>query len=77
MNLVGWAILFPLSLASLSSGIVEGLGTVWRLFRHYWILFKLIITALATALLLVHLQPVTAMAEWPWPQTLAPRTSTR
>jgi hypothetical protein len=62
MNLVGWMIIFPLSLASLFSGIVQGLGTVWGLFRHYWVLIKLIITALATALLLVHLQPVTAMA---------------
>jgi hypothetical protein len=63
MNLVGWAIIFPLSLASLLSGIIQGLGTVWGLFRHYWVLIKLIITALATVLLLVHLQPVTAMAE--------------
>lgn len=63
MNLVGWMIIFPLSLASLISGIVQGVGTVWGLFRHYWVLIKLIITALATALLLVHLQPVTAMAQ--------------
>ena len=62
MNLIGWMIIFPLSLASLISGIVQGLGTVWGLFRHYWVLIKLIITALATALLLVHLQPVTVMA---------------
>ena len=63
MNLIGWMIIFPLSLASLISGIVQSLGTVWGLFRHHWVLIKLIITALATALLLVHLQPVTAMAE--------------
>ncbi|MCQ6269365.1 DUF2269 domain-containing protein [Pseudarthrobacter sp. R1] len=63
MNLIGWMMIFPLSLASLISGIVQGLGSVWGLFRHYWVLIKLIITALATALLLVHLQPVTAMAE--------------
>ncbi|WP_455836972.1 DUF2269 domain-containing protein [Pseudarthrobacter siccitolerans] len=63
MNLVGWAIIFPLSLASLLSGIIQGLGTVWGLFRHYWVLIKLMITAVATLLLLVHLQPVTAMAD--------------
>ena len=62
MNLIGWTIIFPLSLASLVTGIVQALGTVWGLFRHYWVLIKLIITALATLLLLVHLQPVTAMA---------------
>jgi hypothetical protein len=55
MNFVGWMIIFPLSLASLISGIIQGLGTVWGLFRHYWVLIKLVITALATALLLAHL----------------------
>lgn len=62
MDLIGWSIIFPLSLASLVSGILQALGTVWGLFRHYWVLIKLIITALATALLLLHLQPVTHMA---------------
>lgn len=62
MDLIGWAVIFPLSLASLASGIMQALGTVWGLFRHYWVLIKLIITALATALLLLHLQPVTHMA---------------
>lgn len=63
MNVTGWAVIFPLSVASLLSGIVQGLGTVWGLFRHYWVVIKLVITALATVLLLVHLQPVAAMAE--------------
>lgn len=63
MNLSGWTVIFPLSLAALVSGLIQGLGTVWGLFRHYWVLIKLMITALATALLLVHLQPVGAMAE--------------
>ena len=72
MNLVGWAIIFPLSLASLLSGIIQGLGTVWGLFRHYWVLIKLIITALATALLLVHLQPVTTMANMALAADLGP-----
>ncbi|WP_427007730.1 DUF2269 domain-containing protein [Pseudarthrobacter sp. H2] len=62
MDLIGWFIIFPLSLASLLSGIVQALGTVWGLFRHYWVLIKLLITALASALLLLHLQPVTHMA---------------
>ncbi|MCT9624814.1 hypothetical protein HWD94_06715 [Pseudarthrobacter equi] len=72
MNLVGLIIILPLSLASLISGIIQGLGTVWGLFRHYWVLIKLIITALATALLLVHLQPVSAMAGMALAADLAP-----
>ncbi|KQQ81085.1 hypothetical protein [Arthrobacter sp. Leaf137] len=76
MNLIGWAVIFPLSLASLVSGIIQGLGTVWGLLRHYWVLIKLIITAVATALLLVHLQPVTAMAEMSLAADLAPSDMT-
>ncbi|CCQ47526.1 membrane protein [Pseudarthrobacter siccitolerans] len=72
MNLVGWAIILPLSLASLLSGIIQGLGTVWGVFRHYWVLIKLIITAVATLLLLVHLQPVTAMANMALAADLGP-----
>jgi hypothetical protein len=52
MDLIGWSIILPLSLASLASGVIQALGTVWGLFRQYWVLIKLIITALATALLL-------------------------
>ncbi|MGY4541865.1 hypothetical protein ACVWY0_001778 [Arthrobacter sp. UYNi723] len=63
MNVIGWTVIFPLSLASLLSGIVQALGTAWGLFRHYWVLIKLLITSLASVLLLVHLQPVTRMAE--------------
>ncbi|WP_457964043.1 DUF2269 domain-containing protein [Arthrobacter sp. D1-29] len=63
MNVVGWTVIFPLSLASLLSGVIQGLGTTWGLFRHYWVLIKLLVTTLATALLLLHLQPVTRMAE--------------
>lgn len=76
MNLIGWMIIFPLSLASLLSGIVQGLGTVWGLFRHYWVLIKLIITALATVLLLVHLQPVTAMSHMALATDLGPSDMT-
>ena len=35
MNLIGWFIVVPCSLASLLSGIVQSLGTEWGLFRHY------------------------------------------
>lgn len=62
MNLIGWTVIFPLSLAALLSGIIQALGTPWGLFRHYWVLIKLLITTVATALLLLHLQPVTHMA---------------
>ena len=34
-----------LSLAALLTGLVLSLGTKWGLFRHYWIVAKLVLTA--------------------------------
>lgn len=34
MNLIGWSVIVPLSLASLLTGVVQSLGTPWGLFRH-------------------------------------------
>ncbi|MGI5196047.1 hypothetical protein ACQEVY_20725 [Streptomyces sp. CA-288835] len=58
MELTGWLVLVPLSLASLLTGLLQALGTAWGLFRHYWVLFKLLINVVATVLLLVHMQVV-------------------
>lgn len=44
-------ILLPLAYASLVTGLVQSLGTTWGLFRHYWVLFKLVINVVATAIL--------------------------
>ena len=63
MELLGWCLLVPLSLASLLSGIVQGLGTPWGLLRHYWVLIKLLLTPLATLVLLVHMRPIERLAE--------------
>lgn len=62
MELTGWFVIVPLSLASLLTGLVQSLGTTWGLFRHYWILVKLLITIFATMVLLVHMQPISYMA---------------
>lgn len=44
-------VLVPLAFASLVSGLVQSLGTSWGLFRHYWVVFKFLITAVAAAVL--------------------------
>ncbi len=44
MEPAAWWVLVPLAFASLLTGIVQSLGTTWGLFRHYWVLFKLLIT---------------------------------
>ncbi len=61
MELIAWFVIVPLSLASLLTGLVQSLGTTWGLFRHYWVLVKLLITILATIILLVHMQPISYM----------------
>lgn len=63
MEVVGWFVIVPLSIASLLSGLVQSLGTVWGLFRHWWVVLKLVMTVLATLVLLVHMQPVGHLAE--------------
>ncbi len=62
MPLVGWFVIVPLSLASLLTGLVQSLGTSWGLFRHYWVLAKLVINVLATIVLLLHMQPVSHLS---------------
>ncbi len=58
MIVIGWYIIIPLALASRLSGLVMALGTQWGLFRHYWVLLSLVLTILATVVLLVHMQTV-------------------
>lgn len=62
MELIGWFVLVPFSLAALISGIVQSLGTKWGLFRYYWIVAKLSLTLLGTVILLVHMRSVSRMA---------------
>ena len=62
MALTAWFVILPLSVASLSTGIVQALGTAWGLIRHYWVLAKLLLTAFATAILLLKLAPISDLA---------------
>ena len=62
MDLTYWYVIMPFGLASFLTGLISSLGTEWGLFRHYWVLVKLLTTIALTVLLLVHTQPVSAMA---------------
>ncbi|MBT2390651.1 hypothetical protein J7E87_14765 [Streptomyces sp. ISL-1] len=63
MGVVGWYVIVPFSVASLVTGVVQSIGTVWGLLRHYWVTANLLITAVATLLLPVHMQPVGHLAD--------------
>jgi hypothetical protein len=62
MELIGWSVIVPLAFAAAPTGILMSLGTEWGLFRHYWVFAKLLISAAATVLLVVHMQPVGHLA---------------
>jgi hypothetical protein len=62
MELVGWSVIVPLSLATLGSGLVQSLFTPWGLFRHYWITAKFLMASVGSLILLVHMRTVGQMA---------------
>jgi hypothetical protein len=62
MELIGRYVLVPFALASLLTGLVMALGTPWGLFRHYWVLISLVLTLVATVVLLQRMQTVSVFA---------------
>ena len=62
MEPAAWIVLVPLAFASLITGIIQGLGTTWGVFRHYWVLFKLLIAVFASLILLMYMETFRVMA---------------
>jgi hypothetical protein len=58
MELIAWYVIVPLALASLITGLVMAMGTKWGLFRHYWVLISLLLTIIATVVLLAETQTI-------------------
>jgi hypothetical protein len=63
MELTGWFVIVPLAVAALLTGLVVALGTPWGLFRYYWVLITLMLTILATVILLLHMPTVSSLAD--------------
>ena len=62
MEPAAWFALLPLAVAALVTGLVQSLGTPWGLFRHYWVVFKLLMTVCATVILLIYMGTFRQMA---------------
>ena len=62
LEVTGWFAIVPLALAALLTGLVQALGTTWGVFRHYWVLLKLLLTVFATVVLLLHMPTVSFLA---------------
>lgn len=63
MGITAWFVILPLSIASLVTGLIQALGTAWGLFHHYWVLAKLLLTVLATTVLVLKLAPISYLAD--------------
>ncbi|MCF6111018.1 MAG: hypothetical protein E5Y65_25665 [Mesorhizobium sp.] len=62
MELTAWYLIVPLILASLLTGIVQSLGTPWGLFRHYWVVAKLLLNLVVAIVLLLQLELIGYLA---------------
>jgi hypothetical protein len=62
MELTGWFVIVPLACLAFLTGLVLSLGTPWGLFRHYWVIIALLLTALSLVVLLLHMPSVSAAA---------------
>jgi hypothetical protein len=63
MELIALYVLLPIAVGSLVSGIVQSLITPWGLLRHYWVVVKLLITAVALIVFLLQLGSISDLAD--------------
>ena len=62
MELVYFA-LVPLAATALLTGLTQSLGSSWGLFRHYWVVVKLVLTVVAITVMLFNLSGVSSHAD--------------
>ena len=62
MEVIARLVVLPLVFASLLTGLVQSLGTTWGLFRHYWVLVKLLLTFFVLIVLLLQMEGISYMA---------------
>ena len=63
MDLIVRSTIVPLAVASVLIGTLNALGTSWGLIRHYWVLVKLVLTVVATLVLLQEVSSVRYLAD--------------
>jgi hypothetical protein len=63
LEVMGWFVLLPMSLASLATGLLQAMGTAWGLFKHYWVIAKLTINVLASVILLLYMETLGYLAD--------------
>ena len=63
MEVATRTVILPLAVACVATGFVQSLGTRWGLFRHYWVVTKMVIALSSTALLALHMRPIAIGAD--------------
>jgi hypothetical protein len=62
MELIVRYAIVPLALSAVLIGVINALGTRWGLFQHYWVVVKLVLTVVATVVLLKEVATVGRLA---------------
>ena len=62
MNSVDWFVIVPLAYLALATGLVMSLATPWGIFRHWWVVFSLLLTLAAVFVLTEYSLSLSAMA---------------
>ncbi len=55
LALTGWGAIVPLATLSSLTGLWLSLGGPWGLLRHWWVVFKVVVTLPCSGLLVLHL----------------------
>ena len=55
LAVTGWGAIVPLAALSSLTGLIQSQGGAWGLLRHWWVVFKIVITLPCSALLVLHL----------------------
>jgi hypothetical protein len=63
MELITEFVAVPLCIAALLTGVASSLASPWGLFRHYWVLVKLLLTLVSTVVLLMHVRSIDYLAD--------------
>ena len=61
MGLIAWSVILSVELDDTCHRSRAGGGHGVGVIRHYWVVIKLLITVLATAGLLLHMQPISRL----------------
>ena len=63
MRYLAWCVILPFAITSLVVGVFQSLVTPWGLFRHYWVVAKLVLSVLVVLVLIMQMGTITLLAE--------------